>query len=125
VDGGTGFPSADAQDDFSRARRSQLLAELGRRLRAAVRPADTVARLGGDEFVVVCEAVDADTALALGGRLQAAIRRPLEVAGAEYRLTGSIGIALGRGDADSMLAAADAAVYEAKAAGRGRVELRR
>jgi len=33
VDGGTGFPSADAQDDFSRARRSQLLAELGRRLR--------------------------------------------------------------------------------------------
>jgi hypothetical protein len=33
VDGGTGFPSADAQDDFSRARRSQLIAELGRRLR--------------------------------------------------------------------------------------------
>jgi hypothetical protein len=33
VDGGTGFPSADAQDDFSRARRSQLLADLGRRLR--------------------------------------------------------------------------------------------
>jgi hypothetical protein len=33
VDGGTGFPGADAQDDFSRARRSQQLAELGRRLR--------------------------------------------------------------------------------------------
>jgi len=33
VDGGTGFPSADAQDDFTRARRSQQLAELGRRLR--------------------------------------------------------------------------------------------
>jgi hypothetical protein len=33
VDGGTGFPGADAQDDFSRARRSQLIAELGRRLR--------------------------------------------------------------------------------------------
>jgi hypothetical protein len=33
VDGGTGFPTADAQDDFSRARRAQLLAELGRRLR--------------------------------------------------------------------------------------------
>ena len=112
-------------DRFGHAAGDAVLAELGRRLRAAVRPADTVARLGGDEFVVVCEAVDADTALALGGRLQAAIRRPLEVAGAEYRLTGSIGIALGRGDADSMLAAADAAVYEAKAAGRGRVELRR
>jgi hypothetical protein len=33
VDGGTGFPTADAQDDFSRARRAQILAELGRRLR--------------------------------------------------------------------------------------------
>jgi hypothetical protein len=33
MDGGTGFPAADAQDDFSRARRAQLLAELGRRLR--------------------------------------------------------------------------------------------
>ena len=33
MDGGTGFPTADAQDDFSRARRAQLLAELGRRLR--------------------------------------------------------------------------------------------
>ena len=33
MDSGTGFPSADAQDDFSRARRSQQLAELARRLR--------------------------------------------------------------------------------------------
>jgi hypothetical protein len=31
----------------------------------AVRPADTVARLGGDEFVVICEEVDAETALVL------------------------------------------------------------
>jgi diguanylate cyclase (GGDEF)-like protein len=90
-----------------------------------VRPVDTVARLGGDEFVVVCEAVDEETALALGYRLDAAIRRPLEVSGAEQHLTASIGIALGSDDADSILASADAALYEAKAAGRGRVELRR
>ena len=81
-----------------------------------------MARLGGDEFVVVCEAVDEGTVLALGQRLDAAIRRPLAVAG---ELTASIGIALGRDDPDSMLAGADAAVYQAKAAGRGRVELRR
>ena len=30
---GTGFPTSDAQDDFARARRSRMLAELGRRLR--------------------------------------------------------------------------------------------
>jgi diguanylate cyclase (GGDEF)-like protein/PAS domain S-box-containing protein len=112
-------------DRFGHAAGDAVLAEIGQRLRAAVRPVDTVARLGGDEFVVVCEAVDADTALALGKRLDAAIRRPLDVAGAGHGLTASIGIALGSDDADSLLAAADAAVYRAKAAGRGRVELRR
>jgi hypothetical protein len=49
VDGGTGFPSADAQDDFSRARRSQLLAELGRRLRRE--PDDVGLILPFDEVV--------------------------------------------------------------------------
>jgi diguanylate cyclase (GGDEF)-like protein len=112
-------------DRFGHAAGDAVLAEVGRRLRAAVRPVDTVARLGGDEFVVVCEAVDENTALGLGQRLDAAIRRPLNVGGVEQRLTASIGIALGRDDADSILAAADAAVYQAKAAGRGRVELRR
>jgi diguanylate cyclase (GGDEF)-like protein/PAS domain S-box-containing protein len=112
-------------DRFGHAAGDAVLAELAERLRHAVRPADTVARLGGDEFVVVCDAVDEATALALGQRLDAAIRLPLEVAGAEHRLTASIGIALGREDPDAMLAAADAAVYRAKAAGRGRVELPR
>jgi diguanylate cyclase (GGDEF)-like protein/PAS domain S-box-containing protein len=112
-------------DRFGHLAGDAVLAEIGQRLRAAVRPADTVARLGGDEFVVVCEDVDEETALALGARLEAAIRGPLEVGSAEHRLTASIGIALGHDDADSMLAAADAAVYQAKAAGRGRVELRR
>jgi len=49
VDGGTGFPSADAQDDFSRARRSQLLADLGRRLRRE--PNDVALILPFDEVV--------------------------------------------------------------------------
>jgi diguanylate cyclase (GGDEF)-like protein/PAS domain S-box-containing protein len=109
-------------DRFGHAAGDAVLTELGDRLTHAVRPADTVARLGGDEFVIVCEAIDEETALALGRRLDAAIRQPLEVAG---ELSASIGIALGRGDADSLLATADAAVYAAKAAGRGRVELRR
>jgi len=49
VDGGTGFPSADAQDDFSRARRAQLLAQLGRRLRRE--PGDVGLILPFDEVV--------------------------------------------------------------------------
>jgi len=100
-----------------------VLAELGRRLRTGVRPADTVARLGGDEFVVVCEEVDASSAVALGRRLQAAIRLPLTVGGVRHVLSASIGIALGHTDPDTLLGNADAAVYRAKAGGGARVEL--
>jgi diguanylate cyclase (GGDEF)-like protein len=88
-----------------------------------VRPADTVARLGGDEFVVVCEQVDEEGAVAFARRLDAAIRTPLEVGGVVHDLSASIGIALGRGDADALLDDADAAVYRAKAARGGRFEV--
>ena len=110
-------------DRFGHAAGDAVLAELASRLTAAVRPADTVARLGGDEFVVVCEDVDCDAATALGRRMEEAIRQPLTVDGIEHRLTASIGVALGDGEADGLLARADAAVYRAKAAGRGRVEV--
>ena len=49
MDGGTGFPGADAQDDFTRARRSQILAGLGRRLRRE--PDDVGLILPFDEVV--------------------------------------------------------------------------
>jgi diguanylate cyclase (GGDEF)-like protein/PAS domain S-box-containing protein len=110
-------------DAHGHAAGDAVLVELGRRLKTAVRPADTVARLGGDEFVVICEEVDAAATLALGERLLTAIRQPLEVRGVQHEVTASIGVALGRTDADAVLADADAAVYQAKAAGRARVQL--
>jgi diguanylate cyclase (GGDEF)-like protein/PAS domain S-box-containing protein len=110
-------------DAFGHAAGDAVLAELGRRLTAAVRPADTVARLGGDEFVVVCEEVDAEAVLHLGDRLLKAIREPVKVGELKHKLTASIGVALGRTDPDALLGDADAAVYQAKAAGRDRVEL--
>jgi diguanylate cyclase (GGDEF)-like protein/PAS domain S-box-containing protein len=113
----------DVNDRFGHAAGDAVLAELAGRLRAAVRPSDTVARFGGDEFIVVAEAVDCPAASALGRRLAAAIARPLVVAGAEHRLSASIGVALGHEDSDALLAHADAAVYRAKAAGRGRIEV--
>jgi diguanylate cyclase (GGDEF)-like protein/PAS domain S-box-containing protein len=110
-------------DEYGHATGDAVLAELGGRLRTAMRPADTVARLGGDEFVAVCEKVNEESALVLGRRLQEAIRRPLKVAGVEHGLSASIGIALGHEDPDVLLGHADAAVYRAKAVGRGQVEL--
>ncbi len=100
-----------------------VLIELGRRLRATVRPADTLARLGGDEFVVVCEEIDEDTAFALGRRIQEAIRPTLAVGGVKHELSASIGIAIGHSDPDLLLRNADAALYRAKAHGCGRVEI--
>jgi diguanylate cyclase (GGDEF)-like protein/PAS domain S-box-containing protein len=110
-------------DAYGHAEGDAVLVQLGRRLRTVVRPADTVARLGGDEFVVVCEQIDEESALALGRRLLDAIRRPLTVGAIEHQLSASIGIALGHAEPDALLGQADAAVYRAKANGRGRVEL--
>ena len=110
-------------DEYGHATGDAVLVELGKRLQKAVRPSDTVARLGGDEFVVVCEELDEQTAVALGRRLHEALERPLVIDGIEHRLSASIGIALGQTDPDGLLGNADAAVYRAKAHGRGRVEL--
>jgi diguanylate cyclase (GGDEF)-like protein/PAS domain S-box-containing protein len=110
-------------DAYGHAAGDAVLVELGKRLQSAVRPSDTVARLGGDEFVVVCEELDEQTAVALGQRLHDALVQPLVIDGVEHRLSASIGIALGQNDPDGLLGNADAAVYRAKAHGRGRVEL--
>jgi diguanylate cyclase (GGDEF)-like protein/PAS domain S-box-containing protein len=110
-------------DAYGHATGDAVLVELGKRLRTSVRPGDTIARLGGDEFVVVCEEIDRDSALAVGRRVQEAIRLPLTIGQTEHRLSASIGIALGDTEPDVLLDNADAATYRAKAAGRGCIEL--
>ncbi len=112
-------------DWYGHATGDSVLVELGSRLRSAVRPVDTVARIGGDEFVVICEQVDEAVAVALGRRVQQAIELPVSVDGVEHRLSASVGIALGHDDPDALLGEADAAVYRAKAAPGGRVEVSR
>ena len=105
-----------------------VLLTVADRLRSTVRPADTVARLGGDEFVVVADGGDGPGAMqSLAERVRRAIEEPLEVGGREVRLGASIGVvaATPEDDARSLVRAADAAMYRAKARGRGRYELGR
>jgi len=84
-----------------------------------------VARIGGDEFMILMpDGVCREEVLALGERLVEAIGRELEVDDYLSHVGLSIGIALypdDGGDAATLLANADSALYRAKREGRGRV----
>jgi len=112
-------------DTYGHAIGDIVLVEFANRLRAAVRPGDTVARFGGDEFVIICEDIDEGAALAVAKRLEESIQHPIQGGGAEHRLSASIGISLGDSDAEGLIGKADTALYRAKAAGGGHVELHR
>ena len=103
------------------------LREAAKRISGVVRAGDLVARLGGDEFVLVlpglsADAADAEAAAeAAAAKVLAALDAPLSVAGEEFQLGASIGIALGPAqgqDAGELLRNADVAMYQAKRAGR-------
>ncbi len=114
-------------DSFGHAAGDDVLLSLAPRLATAVRSTDTVARLGGDEFVVICPDVDgARGATEAADRLAAAVVRPLVLDSGEHFFTITAGIALASTKLDtpeSLLGDADAAMYRAKALGRGRYEL--
>lgn len=104
-----------------------VLLAVADRLRAGSRTVDTLARVGGDEFAVVCEGItDAATLVRIAERLSATVGQPLDVGESTLRVSISIGIALASGDdggLDDVVAAADAAMYRAKAAGQGGWEM--
>ena len=115
-------------DSFGHAAGDGLLKAFAARLLACVRATDTVARLGGDEFVVLLEEVrERDNALAAARKILEEMRAPIRFDGGEAQITASIGIAHGDGDEDpeGLLTRADAALYEAKAAGRDTVRVSR
>lgn len=110
----------------------ELLRSIATRLRSVLRAGEapgrgsgfTPARLGGDEFVVLLESLhQTDDSDRVAARLIAALEAPHQIAGQEVISTASIGVV--RGDpryerATEILRDADTAMYEAKAAGKGR-----
>lgn len=100
----------------------QLLREVARRLVRSVRPGDLVARLGGDEFVVLLPGVEEGAAAAaVGDAIIEALASPCAIEGRSLHISPSIGICLypqDGGDVDTLMRHADAAMYQAKAAGR-------
>ena len=101
----------------------EVLKEAGKRLAALLRASDTVARLGGDEFTIIIDDIaDAEHPGGVAEKIRNAFAPPIVTAtGREIVVTPSIGIALypvHAHDVDALLRAADAAMYDAKAAGR-------
>jgi diguanylate cyclase (GGDEF)-like protein/PAS domain S-box-containing protein len=130
-------------DMLGHAAGDELLVQVAKRLRSALRGGDLCVRLGGDEFVVCCPEIEAPTpgyldpsnpnagahahALQLAERLLEALNQPYDVHGHEMLVGASIGIAGASGEdpvsIDQLLSNADIAAYRAKRMGRGRIEM--
>jgi diguanylate cyclase (GGDEF)-like protein/PAS domain S-box-containing protein len=99
-----------------------LLQETASRLQKCIRMSDSVGRLGGDEFAIVLEnARDHTDAADIGKRIVAAFALPFVLDGHCVTTAASVGIALYPNDgtdAATLLKNADAAMYQAKQAGR-------
>jgi diguanylate cyclase (GGDEF)-like protein len=104
-----------------------LLREAAQRLRLSVRASDTVARLGGDEFIVLLEdlAYDVNDAIRqidhIGRQILHRLGQPYEFVSVVHHCTASIGAVPFRDHGwtvDSVLKAADLAMYKAKEAGK-------
>jgi diguanylate cyclase (GGDEF)-like protein len=92
---------------------------------AVVRPYDSVGRCGGEEFLIVAPACGMAETWELAERVRAHVARcNIMVGGASVQVSLSLGVATGQtaADIEKLLQSADTALYQAKNAGRNRVE---
>ena len=109
-------------DTLGRQVADQVLHALALRLMESAGAGITVARAESDEFVLIADASSHAAIVSLAGRIQQAIRKPMQVAGQELIMTASIGIAVAPGDGvevDTLLRNASIAMYRAKETERG------
>jgi diguanylate cyclase (GGDEF)-like protein len=104
-----------------------LLFQVGGRIRACLKTRDMVARLGGDEFAVLLENIDhVDQATLIAERIIHELQAPFRLGPKEIFTSASVGIALSGTryrQPEELLRDADAAMYNAKDAGRHRTAL--
>lgn len=116
-------------DEFGHLSGDRVLVAVAAAIRAAIRQGDLFGRIGGEEFALVLPGVTEREARAVAERLRRAVAN-LEVVlenGDVQRITVSVGVAVSDDsalDLTEMVSLADRAMYDAKRAGRNRVEVR-
>jgi diguanylate cyclase len=108
-------------DEHGHLAGDQVLAAMGRALRAAIRREDAVARYGGEEFAILLPNTGLEAATRVARNVRDAVARVVaKHNGQQIKITASGGLATIQADepADSLIQRADAALYAAKAGGR-------
>jgi PAS domain S-box/diguanylate cyclase (GGDEF) domain len=111
-------------DSWGHEAGDRLLVAVAERLAAALKSTDTLARFATDEFVILREGASEAEAQELAAQLVKALADPFDLTGQRSYVTASIGVAVSPpSPAEELLRFADAAMYDAKSRGRGRVQL--
>jgi diguanylate cyclase (GGDEF)-like protein len=113
-------------DTYGHLAGDAVLRETARRMRDAIRPYDNIGRYGGEEFLLVLSNCDTVGATTLAERLLHAVRKDtIVLAEGTVSVTLSAGVATSGivQDVETLVGAADAALYRAKRSGRNRVEV--
>ena len=111
-------------DSFGHQAGDEVLIAFARCLQANLREYDYVGRYGGEEFLIIASGSNAQSDDELYERLRQQVAAAgIKTLAGNVSITVSIGTAVGTGKSmvDGLIAAADTALYQAKAAGRNRV----
>jgi diguanylate cyclase (GGDEF)-like protein len=111
-------------DTYGHAKGDEVLTRVGDAIRQTLRASDFAGRYGGEEFVVLLPDTDEAGAMTTAEKVRETLKGTT-IPGLDYTITGSFGIAASNGGYDTpnqMLAAADHALYRAKAGGRDTIE---
>jgi len=104
-------------DSLGHAVGDELLKQVGPRLSASLRAADTIARLGGDEFAILLPGTDETGAARVAQKMLAALEQAFPLEGETLDIGASVGVAVAPAhatQAEQLLSRADVAMYAAK-----------